>query len=108
EGDLGAVRKLTFPVTLSQPATSAVSLHYALTAGSATPGTDYVNASGNVNFTVSSSGFTGVLKNISIKTYPDVNIEPDETFTVTISGSLPAGTTMLRPTATGTITNDDS
>jgi hypothetical protein len=44
-----------------------------------------------------------VVRNIGIPIWPDVLPEPDESFTVALSGLSGNGVTMLRPTGTGTI-----
>ena len=49
EGSTGT-RVARFTVALSKPATAAVTVHYATSAGSATSGTDFTAKSGNVSF----------------------------------------------------------
>lgn len=112
EGDSGA-RTLTFPVTLAQAARSTVSVHYAVTGVTATggakagTGVDFKNIAGTVTFTpASNTGLTPLAHIVSVSVYGDADIEPDETFAVTLSD--PTGDSVLgRAFATGTILNDD-
>ena len=106
EGDARA-RSISFPVTLSQPATTKVSVDYSIVGtGSATPGTDFVVKSGVVTFTPSvSTGMTPVQANVSARIVPDTVVEPDETFHVVLSS--PCACILGRATGQGTILNDD-
>jgi hypothetical protein len=115
EGDSGS-RTITFPVTLSAPATTTVSVQYVIAGVTATgaktrgPGVDFNNKGGipgTVTFTPNAtSGRTVISKTISVTVYGDTTPEPDETFTVTLSN--PTGGYMLgRSVGTGTILNDD-
>ena len=117
EGD-SSTRKLTFPVTLSQPSSTQVTVHYAVTdngsgsgfaqGGSAAGGgIDYKLASGTVTFAVGASGKTGVLKTVSVTVFTDTVVEPDETLQVTLSGPS-VGYALGRSVAVGTILNDDA
>src|SRR5438128_8576287 len=49
EGNAGS-RVVLFPVTLSAPSTSTVSVHYATASGTATSGSDFTAASGTLSF----------------------------------------------------------
>jgi hypothetical protein len=82
--------------------TAAFSINYATANGTATAGSDYTAASSTLSF---ASGATS--QTISIPILGDTTVEPDETFTVTLSGQT-NGATIARGTATGTIVNDDS
>jgi lysophospholipase L1-like esterase len=117
EGDSGIGRNLAFPVTLSGPSTSAVTLNYAVSgvdaqwAKTATPGADFGGkVAGTVNFAVGGSGTTPVLKKVSIPVWPDTALEvPDQTLTFTITAvTLPAGASITRATGIGTIVDDDA
>ncbi|MEE8602564.1 cell wall-binding repeat-containing protein [Euzebya tangerina] len=111
EGDDGTV-DLTFTVSLSGPAPGPgpVTADYATTDGSATggpssgPGIDYRTSSGTVSIAAGSSSGT-----ITVPVYGDTDIEPDETFTVTLSN--PSSGVVLAGSgggfATGTIIDDD-
>ena len=72
----------------------------------ATAGTDYVTAARGVTIAAGRTSAT-----LSVATVEDGDDEPDETFTVTLSAragtTLPAGVTITRRTATGTIMDDD-
>jgi len=100
EGNSGT-SNMTFTVTLSKAATSAVSVQYATSDGTATVGNDYVSGSGTLTF---AAGETSKTVNIAVN--GDAVNEPDETFVVTLSA--PSGVTIAGATGTGTITNDDS
>ena len=93
---------LDFAVSLSRPASVAVTVDYATSSGTATTGSDYTAVSGTLSF---SPGETA--KTISVPVLDDVHDEGAETLTLTLSN--PAGTTawLVDATATGTITNDD-
>ena len=100
EGNSGT-SNMTFTVTLSKAATSAVSVQYATSNGTATAGSDYVSGSGTLTF---AAGETSKTVNIGVN--GDAVNEPDETFVVTLSA--PSGVTIAGATGTGTITNDDA
>ena len=89
-----------FTVRLSQANHQTVAVHYQTVGGTATEGTDYSRASGTLTFAPGASD-----KTISVQTREDELDEPDETFTVTLTG--PNGATLLDDTATGTIADDD-
>ena len=116
EGDSLAGRTLAFAVTASNPSTSAFTLNYAVTAvtaqfgATATGGADFGGKqTGTIKFTVGSKGTTPVLKKVSVPLWPDINLENDETLTLTVSAaSLPAGMSITRATGTGTIVDDDA
>ena len=110
EGD-GPTVDMTFTVSLSEPAPGPgpVTASYATTDGSATggpssgPGIDYRTSAGTVTIPSGSSSAT-----ITIPVYGDTDIEPDETFTVTLGN--PSSGVGLSPGggfATGTIIDDD-
>ncbi len=100
EGNSGTTA-LSFQVTLSSAASQAVSVHYATSDGTATAPSDYAATSGTVTFAPGAKSQT-----ISVSVVGDVNIEQDETFTVTLSS--PSNAFLGHATATGTITNDDT
>jgi glucose/arabinose dehydrogenase len=112
EGD-GRTRTMTFPVTLSRPSSTTVTVQYATASGTATGGikpgatTDYKNRAGTITFTAN-NGKTPITKVISVPMYGDLNAaEGDESFTVSLS-SPSAGLTLGRATGTGTILNDEA
>ena len=100
EGNAGTAR-LSFPVTLSSPATGAVSVGFATTDGTAAAPGDYAATSGTVTF---AAGETA--KTVAVGIVSDTAVEPNETLTVTLSA--PVNATLGRSVATGTITNDDT
>ncbi|MBL1210324.1 Calx-beta domain-containing protein, partial [Geminocystis sp. GBBB08] len=105
EGNSGTT-SFTFTVTRSGLTTNTDSVNWALTGSGANPpnGGDFVGGilpSGTVSF---ASGETSKL--ITINVQGDTAIEPNETFTVTLSNPT-NGATFIFSTATGTIQNDD-
>ena len=105
EGDSGTTL-FTFTVTRSGDLSGASSVHYAVTGSGANPAdaADFAgNAlpSGDVSFAADETS-----KPITINVAADAAAEPDEGFTVTLSGAT--GANITTATATGTIRNDDS
>ncbi len=94
----GAV--LAFRVTLAEAQTSAVSVRYATSDGTATAGTDYVSTSGALRF---APGETA--KTVSVPVLNDAHDDDGETMMLTLSNSF--GAQIADGTATGTITNSD-
>jgi len=99
EGQSGS-KLIGFTVTLSPAPSQTVTINYAATSGTATAGSDFVAKSGTLTF---APGQT--TRAIVISVLGDATVEPDETFTVTLSA--PVNATIVDGTATGTITNDD-
>ena len=116
EGDSGTGRKLTFPVTLSAPLSTPLTLQFAVAGVDAqwakkqVAGTDFGGkTAGTIAFALGHTGMTAVEKKISVTVWPDAELENDETLTVTISAaSLPPGVSITRATGTGTIVDDDA
>lgn len=115
EGDSGT-RTLTFPVTLSQPATSSVTMKYRIQNVTATggkvaaPGVDFIDKAAvlqTLTFARAASGFTPVAKMITVKVFGDTAVEPAELFRVTLS-ALSGPARFRRPLAVGTILDDDA
>jgi hypothetical protein len=100
EGNTGTTT-LSFAVRLSAASALPVTVAYTTSDGSAASPGDYASAHGSLTF---APGETG--KTISVGAVADLAIEPDETFTVTLSD--PVNATIATGTATGTITNDDT
>ena len=100
EGNSGTITA-TFPVTLSAAATSAVTVTYATANGTATAGSDYAATGGTLTFPAGTT-----TQSIGVTVNGDTTVEPNETFTVTLTS--PSGATLVRATATGTIVNDDT
>jgi hypothetical protein len=99
EGNSGTANA-SFPVTLSAASAATVTVQYTTTNGTATAGSDYTATSGTLTFTPGQTS-----KTINVPIVGDTTVEPDETFTVTLS--TPTNATLGTATATGTITNDD-
>jgi len=104
EGDSGTT-VLSFTVTASAAAAGApveaATVEYATSADTATEGVDYEAASGTLDIP---SGTTSVTIDVTI--VGDTDVEPDETFFVTLSS--PTSATITTATATGTILDDDA
>ena len=91
---------LSFRVTLAEAQTSAVSVRYATSDGTASAGTDYVARSGSLRF---APGETA--KTVLVPVLNDAHDEGSETLTLTLSH--PFGAELADGTATGTIVNTD-
>ncbi len=100
EGDSGT-SQLNFPVTLSNASAFSVSFSVQTADASATAGSDYDALSTIV--TIPAGSTTG---NIAVTVHGDTTTEPDETFTLQLSGAN--GGTLAASFATGTIQNDDN
>ena len=94
----GAV--LAFRVTLAEAQTSAVSVRYATSDGTATAGTDYKAVSGALRFAPGE-----VQKTVSVPVLNDAHDEGSETLTLALS--RPFGAELADGDATGTIVNTD-
>jgi hypothetical protein len=97
----GGTTPFSFSVTLSNPSSQMITVNYATAGGSATAGEDYATTSGTL--TIPAGSLTGI---ITVPVNGDNTYEPDETFTVSLSGA--ANATIATATATGTIRNDDT
>ena len=89
-----------FTATLDKASATTVSVGYATSNGTATAGVDYTAESGTITF---APGVT--TQTVHVGVIGDTAVEPNETFTVTLSA--PSGVTIAKATAIGTITNDD-
>jgi outer membrane autotransporter protein len=78
-----------------------VSVNYATADGTATAGSDYVARSGTLTF---APGTTA--QGVAVTVNGDTTVEPNETFSVGLSGASNAS--IARATGTGTILNDDA
>ena len=99
EGDSG-MADLDFTVTLSVAGDLAVTVSYATADGTASAGTDYQTASGELQFAPGETEMT-----VSVPVLGDTSPEADETFTVTLSS--PSNAELATTAATGTIVDDD-
>ncbi len=100
EGNSGT-KNATFTVSLSSASTSPVTVGYSTASGTAIAGQDFTALSGTLTF---APGVTSQQVNVAVT--GDTTVEPNETFTVTLSN--PTGATIADGSATGTITNDDT
>ncbi|KFA25900.1 putative Ig domain-containing protein [Xanthomonas vasicola] len=100
EGNSGTTTA-TFTVSLSAASGQTVTVNYGTADGTATAGSDYVARSGTLSF---APGVT--TQNVAITVNGDTAVEPNETFSVGLSGVSNA--TIARATGTGTILNDDA
>nr|WP_320204022.1 putative Ig domain-containing protein [Agrobacterium rosae]MDX8306017.1 putative Ig domain-containing protein [Agrobacterium rosae] len=99
EGNSGTTTA-TFTVSLSAASGQTVSVDYATANGTATAGSDYVARSGTLTF---APGVTA--QGVAITVNGDTAVEPNETFSLGLSGASNAS--IARATGTGTIVNDD-
>ncbi|MBP0447117.1 hypothetical protein J8J14_20275, partial [Roseomonas sp. SSH11] len=99
EGASGT-RTLTFTVSLSAPAEGPVLVGWRTVDGTAVAGSDYVGATGTVQF-----GAGEVTQTITITVNGDLMVEGNETFAIELLS--PSGAVLGTGTATGTILNDD-
>ncbi len=100
EGNSGTTDAI-FTVSLSAVSSSTVTVNYATADNTATAGSDYQAKSGVLTF---NPGETS--KTISVAVNGDVVYEPNETFTVHLSGATNA--TITDADGTGTIQNDEA
>lgn len=100
EGNTGTV-SATFTVSLSAAYGQPVTVHYQTANGSATTGSDYIAASGNVTFAAGETSQT-----VTVPVNGDVLNEADETFLVNLSGATDA--TIADGQGVGSILNDDA
>jgi hypothetical protein len=100
EGSSGTVNA-RFTVTLSAASSSAVTVAYATSNGTAVAGSDYTATSGRLTFAAGATSRTVVVPVIS-----DLADEPDETMSLVLSA--PVGATLADATALGTIVDDDA
>lgn len=100
EGQSG-LSLLSFVVSLSAPANAPASVRFRTLAGTATAGSDFASASGEIRFARG-----GLRQTVNVWIQGDRSIEADETFSVELFDA--AGATIVRSTATGTIVNDDA
>jgi hypothetical protein len=98
EGDSGT-KTLTF--TVSRTGTAAFSVGYATANGTASAGSDYVAASGTLNFAQGQTTQT-----VSVTINGDTVVEPNETFFVNLANATNGGA-IVDGQGLGTITNDD-
>jgi CSLREA domain-containing protein len=96
----GGTSQMTFTVSLSAPSGRTVSVDAATADATAKAPGDYDATDRTLSFAPGATSRT-----VTVPVAPDSGDEPDETFTVGLSGEQFAGVT--RRTATGTIADDD-
>ncbi len=97
EGDSGIVAAV-FLVRLSAPAAAPITFGFATRDGTATAGSDYRATAGSLTFLAGEAART-----LAVEVFGDTVFEPDETFTVELTGA--AG--VVLDDALGTIRDDD-
>jgi hypothetical protein len=102
EGDAGS-RNLSFPVTLSRPAATDVTVQLDVHAGTATPGTDYVAPTRARTLRFKPGQTT---KTVNIPVLQDPDLEADETVSVRLSNPS-APYVLTDDEGVGTILDDD-
>jgi len=90
-----------FTVSLSQATSQTVTVRYATAGGTATPGSDFTAVSGTLTFTPGQT-----VQTVAVPIVRDLVAEATETFTVGLTS--PAGATLARTSAIGTILDDDT
>jgi alpha-tubulin suppressor-like RCC1 family protein len=116
EGDAGN-RKVRFAVTLSKPTIPSlqqVTVDYRIVPLTATGGYAQGPRAANVDIN-DDNGQTRTLTfsstatehTVSVVVFPDINVEPDETFQIQLA-NVQGPAVLTDPTATGTIFNDDA
>ncbi len=88
-GNSGGARLVLFPITLSQPSTSPVTVHYEIgpdgTAYSASSPTDFLAVAGTVTFNPTPGGVTPNVQYVATLVNPDAFGGPGKTFSVLLT-----------------------
>ena len=100
EGNTGT-SNFAFAVSLSAPSSQTVTVAYVTTDGTAIAPGDYTTTSGTLTFPAGT-----ITQTVNVAVVGDTVAEPDETFTVNLSGATNA--TIATAQGTGTIVNDDA
>ena len=95
---------ITFTVTVDNAVAGGFTVTPSFTDVSAVEGSDYTENTAALSF----AGTAGETKTFTVATTENTTIEPDETFTVSLSVSGTSATVTATDTATGTILNDDT
>jgi hypothetical protein len=102
EGTSGGL-SIRFPVTLSVPATSMVTVAYSTVAGSAKAGVDFVAKSGTLNFVPSTTtGVSPVEQFVTVSVLADKAADGTETFSVALANAT-GGYILANAVGTGTV-----
>ncbi len=99
EGD-----QISFTVTLSQAVSGGFKVTPGFTDGSAANNSDYTANTDAITF----AGTAGETQTFTVDTTEDTELEPDETFTVSLTVKDTTAQVTSTDTATGTINDDDS
>ncbi len=91
----------TFTVSLSAASTTAITVDFATTAGSATEGSDYSNTTGGLTFVAGQT-----TQNIVVDITNDDIVEANESFTLNLTNAV--GASITDGTGVATIISDDS
>ena len=101
EGNSGT-KNFVFPVTLSNASVQTITVNFATANGTALAGSDYQATSGTLTFNPLQTS-----ANITVVVNGDTTVEPDETFTVTLSNATNVNF-VSNSVATATIATDDT
>ena len=101
EGDAG-LNAFVFNARLSNPSVETVTVNFATANGSALAGSDYVTNSGTITFSPGTTAATAI-----VQVTGDTVVEPNETFSLTLSNETNASFISGSQT-TATIINDDA
>ncbi|HXQ35313.1 MAG TPA: Calx-beta domain-containing protein, partial [Anaerolineales bacterium] len=101
EGDAG-LKALVFNASLSNPSVETVTVNFATANGTAVAGSDYVANSGTLTFSPGSTSETA-----TVQVTGDTVVEPNETFSLTLSNATNASFISGSQTM-ATIINDDA
>jgi hypothetical protein len=102
EGTSGKA-SIRFPVTLSVPASSQVTVAYSTVAGSAKPGTDFSAKKGTLKFVPSATtGLTPVEQFVTVPVLTDKAADGTETFSVDLANAT-GGYILANAVGTGTV-----
>jgi uncharacterized repeat protein (TIGR01451 family) len=99
EGNVGTTN-IVLNVSLSGASYQTITVNYATVDGTATAGSDYVATNGVLTFSPETTNQT-----VSVIINGDLQVEPNETFTVQLSN--PTNATIATASATATILDDD-
>ena len=95
---------ITFTVTLDKAVSDGLTVTPSYTDGTATAGTDYTRTTRGIAF----EGNAGETRTFTVATTDDAAVEPDETFTVSLTVSGTTATVTATDTATGIIIDNDT
>lgn len=101
EGNGNGTTAFVFTITSSNPSSQPITVNYQTADGTAGTPNDYFAASGTATIPAGATSVT-----VTVLVVADNVLEPDETFTVNLSGAQ--GATLADATGLGTILGDDS